>query len=110
MNRFSSSRQFHKPRALSLSALVFFLLLLAFLRGVSYIGSSTTEKQEESLRTALERNIAQCYAVEGAYPPSLSYLEEHYGLTYDRDLFFVDYQPIGANLRPDVTIIRRRDE
>ena len=38
----------------------------------------------------------------------LSYMEEHYGLTYDKDLFFVDYQPIGSNIRPDVTVISRK--
>ena len=33
------------------------------------------------------------------------YIEENYGLTYDKDLFFVDYHPIGSNMRPDVTIL-----
>ena len=65
-------------------------------------------KQQESLETALARDITHCYAVEGFYPPSLSYMEEHYGLTYDKDLFFVDYQPIGSNIRPDVTVISRK--
>ena len=36
----------------------------------------------------------------------LEYLESHYGLTYDHDLFFVDYQAIGSNIMPDVTIVR----
>lgn len=83
------------------------LLLAVFFLSLSSIQSSTLEKQQESLETALERDITHCYAVEGFYPPSLSYLEEHYGLTYDKDLFFVDYQPIGSNMRPDVTVILR---
>ena len=29
------------------------------------------------------------------------------GLTYDKNMFIVDYQPIGTNLYPDFTIIRR---
>ena len=52
-------------------------------------------------------SIVNCYCVEGTYPPSLSYLTEHYGLTYDKDLFFVDYQAIGSNIFPDVTVIRK---
>ena len=55
----------------------------------------------------LIRNITYCYAVEGSYPESLDYLKEHYGLTYDEDRFFVDYQVIGANILPDVTIIEK---
>ena len=30
------------------------------------------------------------------------------GLTYDKDLFFVDYQPVASNMRPNVTIILRK--
>ena len=65
------------------------------------------EMREEykRLETALQRSVIQCYAVEGTYPPSLDYIKTHYGLTYDKDLFFVDYQPVGSNMRPEVTII-----
>lgn len=81
------------------------LLLLLFWFGISSISDSTLSRQQESLETALNRDIIHCYAVEGFYPPSLNYIEEHYGLVYDKDLFFVDYQPIGSNLHPDVTIL-----
>ncbi len=53
------------------------------------------------------RSITHCYAVEGTYPSSLEYLKENYGLTYDETVFFVDYQTIGSNILPDVTIIER---
>ena len=53
------------------------------------------------------RNITYCYAVEGAYPESLDYLKENYGLTYDENLFFVDYHIDGSNIFPDITIIER---
>lgn len=84
------------------------VLLLIFLLSLSSIQENTLLKQQESLETALARDITHCYAVEGFYPPSLSYMEEHYGLTYNKDLFFVDYQPIGSNMRPDVTVILRK--
>ncbi|MGN0377211.1 MAG: hypothetical protein ACI4ED_06215 [Suilimivivens sp.] len=84
------------------------VLLIIFLLCLSSIQESTLQKQQESLETALIRDIAHCYAVEGYYPPSLDYIEEHYGLTYDKDLFFVDYQPVGSNIRPNITIILRK--
>lgn len=84
------------------------LLVVFFLYGISSISESTISRQQESLETALNRDIIHCYAVEGFYPPSLSYIEEHYGLVYDKDLFFVDYQPVGSNLRPDVTILLKQ--
>jgi hypothetical protein len=85
------------------------VLLLVFLLGLSSIHDSTLQKQQESLETALSRDITHCYAVEGYYPPSLAYIEEHYGLTYDKDLFFVDYQPVGTNIRPSVTVLLRKE-
>ena len=37
----------------------------------------------------------------------LDYLKKNYGLHYDENRYFVDYQPLGANILPEVTIIRR---
>lgn len=111
MNRFAKRTSiFHHFKHIKLPILAFLILLLLFLYGVNSISATTWEKQEESLRNAVYRSIVQCYAVEGTYPPSLSYLQDHYGLTYDTDSFFVDYQPIGANLMPDVTIIPKKQD
>lgn len=108
MNRFITKTEkkirFPKIRMIYLICLI---LLLFFWLGLSSIDETTVSRQKESLETALNRDIIHCYAVEGFYPPSLAYIEEHYGLTYNQDLFFVDYQPIGANIRPDVTILVR---
>lgn len=90
-----------------LSFLFFIGVMLLFLYAVSSISESTTERQQQALEDAIERSIVSCYCIEGTYPPSLDYLVEHYGLTYDKELFFVDYQAIGSNILPDVTIIRK---
>ena len=78
-----------------------------FLYLLSDFGKSTMERQQKSLTDAIHRDIVQCYALEGVYPPSLEYLQEHYGLTWDPETFFVDYEPIGSNLYPDVTVMIR---
>lgn len=107
MNRFESRGRLRMLRFISLPLLAFILLFILFMRGVSSVSDTTYEKQEESLHTAIERSVVQCYAVEGTYPPSLTYLEDHYGLTYDHDLFFIDYQAYGSNIFPDITILRK---
>lgn len=86
--------------------LVFILIAILFLIGVIRIQKSTIDKQQKSLETAIDRDIIQCYCLEGTYPPSLDYLKDHYGLVYDENYFFVDYRPIASNLYPDVTILR----
>ncbi|WP_026516399.1 hypothetical protein [Butyrivibrio sp. MC2021] len=88
-----------------LSLFIFTIVAVLFFIAVDETGKVNVRKQQESLESALSRDIVQCYAIEGRYPPSLEYMEEHYGLVYDKEIFFVDYQPIGANLYPDVTVI-----
>ena len=110
MNRFGKGRfNISKGnRMAKISTLFFVALLLVFLVAVNNISDSSVDKQKESLETALQRDIVHCYAVEGTYPPSLEYIKTHYGLTYNEELFFVDYQPVAANLMPDVTIIQKK--
>lgn len=89
------------------SVIIFALIFLCFVMAVEHFGRSSIEKQQEALENAIERDIVQCYSIEGAYPESLEYMEQHYGLTWDKDIFFVDYQPIAGNLYPDYTVIKR---
>lgn len=108
MNRFEQQEPLISRKILYYIPIVAFVLLLVFfLRGLSSVNDATLSKQQESLETALSRSIAQCYAVEGSYPPSLEYLVEHYGLLYDSTVFMVNYEYYGGNLLPDVTILRR---
>lgn len=108
-NRFEPAPLGVLPRLISLLPLLAgIVILLLFLRGIQSVSDTTLAKQQESLETALSRSIAQCYAVEGMYPPNLNYLKEHYGLTYDEDMFLVDYQPIGSNLMPVTTVLPRK--
>ena len=83
----------------------FLAITVLFFYAVDATGKSSISKQQDALESALARDIVQCYSIEGRYPPNLEYLEQHYGLTYDKDTFFVDYIPIASNLYPDVTVI-----
>lgn len=83
------------------------LLLIAFSLFASSMSKTNASQEKEILQKAIDRSITQCYALEGVYPDNLAYLEQEYGLTYNKEHFFVDYQYIGSNLRPDITIIER---
>ena len=108
-NRFDNQKSFTISEGAYkfISIIIFALIVVFFVLAVDYTGRSQIEKQQESLEIAIARDIVQCYAIEGQYPPDLQYMEDHYGLTYDKSTFFVDYQPIAANLYPDYTVIRR---
>ena len=89
--------------------LIFVVFFFGFVYALGTISEDTLKRQEDSLNTALNRSIVSCYCVEGTYPPSLQYIKEHYGLTYDEETFFVDYTAIGSNIYPDVTVICRKE-
>lgn len=83
------------------------LLLFVFGFAADRIRLSNESEQTAILEKAVTRTITECYALVGSYPPDIAYLTAHYGLTYDSDQYLIDYQYIGSNLRPDVTIIKR---
>ncbi len=105
--RFVSKKEISYSRNLLISLLLFAVVFIACLIGFTSMNTRLQEEQLQILQDAVTRDITRCYAEEGSYPESLSYLKEHYGLTYDEDKYFVDYQPLGSNILPDVTIIQR---
>lgn len=91
-----------RPAALCLV----FLAALAFFAGS--LGSLDEGQSQEGLRQleeALRRGCVACYATEGAYPPDLEYLEEHYGVQVDRERYNVFYDVFAANLMPGITVL-----
>ena len=90
---------------MNFSVFFFLVVIIVFLFGISFISSTSSRDQKQVLTDAVSKDIIHCYAVEGYYPPSLSYLEEHYGLTYDKSRYLIDYVPIGDNIMPSVTIL-----
>lgn len=108
MGRFQYQKEPRHISAFLLSLCLFVFILLFFFQGISSFSADTRRRQQESLENALMRSITHCYTVEGAYPESLDYLKEHYGLFYDENQFFVDYRVTVPNILPDVTVMERR--
>ena len=106
MNRFNRpSLRKRITESMNFSVFFFLVVIIVFLFGISFISSTSSRDQKQVLTDAVSKDIIHCYAVEGYYPPSLSYLEEHYGLTYDKSRYLIDYVPIGDNIMPSVTIV-----
>lgn len=91
-----------KPILTLLAALA---LLLCFSRGISRLEEIHLEEGRQQLEQALRRTAVTCYAAEGSYPPSVGYMERHYGLQYDRKHYTVHYTVSASNLMPDITVL-----
>lgn len=108
-HRFETRKQNPFLRNFSVSVVGFLIVLSVFVAGVSNVSRRADAQAARTLEQAVNRGIIRCYTIEGSYPGSLQYLKDHYGLTYDEERFFVDYQVLGSNIIPEVTIIDRRD-
>lgn len=70
-------------------------------------GRNMDEESVKAMKAAIERCALQCYVVEGAYPPSLDYLKENYGLQMNEKEFYVSYDIFASNIPPAVRVISR---
>jgi hypothetical protein len=94
----------------SLKLIVYILLIGAFAGAVFSMYKRDEKREQETLLKAVERDISAYYAMEGYYPEDVSELEERYGLSYDKDKYFIGYEIYGTNIRPYVTIVNLRDD
>lgn len=110
MNRFTKT-DFKKRifSSFTISIVIFVAIIVFFIYGISAVSNSSVVNDQEILAKAIDRDIVHCYCVEGMYPPSVKYMQDHYGLIYDEDKFIVDYEYIGSNIIPKVTIIRKSE-
>ena len=84
-----------------------FALIAAFFLFALFSAAQRNDAREtELVHAALRRAIVTCYAVEGKYPPSLSYLYDTYGITVDENRYAVFYDVFASNVMPSVQITR----
>ena len=85
--------------------MILILTLLLFAAALSRLDAGRQDQGRQQLEEAVRRSAVSCYALEGAYPTSLDYLRQHYGLSYDGNRYSVHYTVIAANLMPDITVL-----
>lgn len=109
MKRFQTTKQTHTASSFLWSICIFLFLLLCFSYGIQSVSKTADRTEMDTLERAVRRNVVQCYAAEGRYPESLSYLKENYPLYYDEEKYFIGYEVSGENIMPDITIIPRKE-
>ena len=83
------------------------LLILGSVLTLDGLGIKNREESLQLTEQAVRRCAVQCYAIEGFYPQSLSYLEDKYGLYLDRGNYIIDYRFTGSNIMPDIAVFEK---
>ena len=84
---------------------MFTCIVCSFLAAISNLDSGNALEEKERLEEALTRAAVSCYAIEGAYPPSLEYLIKNYDVIINEKHFTVKYELYASNLMPDITVL-----
>ncbi len=88
-----------------LIALVLMVCLVVV--GVEVMEESTRQQSAASIRETVLASALQCCAIEGAYPQSLQYLVDNYGLTVNQDDYVITYEAFASNVVPSVVVVPR---
>ena len=94
-----------RKRMAGLAALVLAVVLAWFASDL--IGATLREQGELSVRNAILNSAKQCCAIEGAYPSSLAYLENNYGLVVNRSDYAITYEVFADNVMPNVVVLAK---
>ena len=92
-----------------------YLAMPVFMMAAGYIllvsaGNVNDRQQAESLKQmedTIHKAVLNCYAIEGCYPATIDYVEEHYGLQIDHDKYDVFYEVFAQNIMPEVTVLEK---
>lgn len=87
-----------------------FILIAALFAWAGRAAEDSFEEQAEAIKDTVSRRALQCYVIEGAYPESLDYLIDNYGLAVNTEDYKVVYIPYAENIPPEVKVIYKKDK
>lgn len=89
--------------------LVLAAILFCMVKAVNKMGEGQQGESLKQLDHSIRKAVMTCYATEGVYPPSISYLKENFGIQIDEERYVVFYEVQGDNMMPDITVMERQD-
>ena len=90
---------------IALWGVILAVFLGLFFYGFQNVRNEVSRQSRIRLEEAVRRAAVACYAAEGAYAPSVAYLEEHYFLSVDESRYIVHYDVFADNILPDITVL-----
>ncbi len=82
-------------------------LVAVLLQSSDYFEKVNRVQSKELLEQSVRKAAIECYAVEGVYPSKLEYLEEQYGVSYDKEKYGVEYGCWSSNVMPVIVVYEK---
>jgi hypothetical protein len=83
------------------------IYVLSSFSGIDRFWEKSTETRAQAVEKIIEKAAIQCYALEGSYPISLDYLEDHYGLLINNKKYIYHYEFMASNIIPVVKVVQK---
>ena len=80
------------------------IIIVAVFIALSDVSGGQNDQYRDIQLEAIRQASVQCYALEGAYPPSLQYLADNYGLILNTEDYHFRYEVPAGNLPPIVEV------
>ncbi len=103
-NRLQKKKKIAFPKIPVLTVIAVGMLLMMYL-AVNSVETTNISEKEKTIEELVMRSAIHCYAMEGAYPQDVSYLEENYNLNIDTENYIVYYELSSPNTAPKVIVV-----
>lgn len=91
--------------------LPFIIVMVVLLIGsVTDYDDTDAQLDKSTIEETVAKYVVQCYASEGAYPPNLEYLADHYGLILDKERYIYQYDIFASNIMPEIIILDKNEQ
>lgn len=92
--------------------LIFLLVNTILISLIWFAFKQSDEVKEQQViskvKDQIQLAVLQCYALEGQYPESIEYLTDAYQLKMNTDAYHVFYNNNGANIMPDIDVVKKK--
>lgn len=86
---------------------MFLIVFVSFYSGLIDADEANISQDIRRIEESIQKAAMECYAIEGYFPEDLAYLEEEYGLIYNKKEYSIMYRVDGSNLMPDIYVYRK---
>lgn len=94
---------------ITLCVILAVLIVGIVLRTAFAVSEEDIKDREDAISQTIRERALQCYVIENAYPESLSYLEENYGLAVNKEDYLIVYDLFAENQPPQIKVIYQGD-
>lgn len=84
--------------------IAFVLVILAIIMWSGTLSSKASLNEAKVQEDAIRKAAITCYALEGRYPESLSYVKDNYNVIVNEEDFVINYDVFASNIMPSIEV------